>query len=87
MNNGLPRTIHYGDRPEVTVDNDRTGLPDDCPCTAVRWCGGPPHIQWPNRDCRHHGHGLTDRLADTRPMLRLDLSVDGETSLPCHPSR
>lgn len=49
------RTIEYGDRPGATVSHDRAGLPDDCPCPAVRWCGGAPHIEWPEPDCRHHG--------------------------------
>lgn len=50
-----PITIHYGDRPGATVDHDRTGLPDDCLCPAVRWRGQPPIIRWPEADCPHHG--------------------------------
>ena len=38
------RTIEYGDRPGITVTHDRHGLPDDCPCPAVSWCGRPPEI-------------------------------------------
>jgi hypothetical protein len=48
-------TIEYGDRPGVTVSDDRAGLPDDCRCPAVRWCSRPPEISWPEPDCRHHG--------------------------------
>lgn len=49
------RTIEYGNRPSAQATHDRTGLPDDCPCPAVRWCGRPPHIARPEPDCRHHG--------------------------------
>lgn len=75
-------TIHYGDRDGATVDNDRTGLPADCLCPAVRWCGQPPHIQWPEADCPHHGLTLPQpgsipvlRLP-IPPVLRLDLPPD-----------
>lgn len=70
--NRPPITIHYGDRDGATVDNDRTGLPDGCLCPAVRWCGRPPHIQWPDEDCPHHGRGPAERHAGARPVLRLD---------------
>lgn len=73
MADRAPITIHYGDRDGATVDNDRTGLPDDCPCPAVRWCGRPPHIQWPEQGCPHHGSRATRRVTDARPVLRLDL--------------
>jgi len=36
-------TFHYGDRSDGddgTWDNDRTGLPDDCLCLAIRHCDG-----------------------------------------------
>lgn len=69
----LPITIHYGGRDGATVDNDRTGLPDDCPCPAVRWCGRQPHIQWPDEKCPHHGRGFGKPVTDACPVLRLDL--------------
>lgn len=67
------RTIHYGDRPEPTIDHDRTGLPDDCPCTAIRWCGQPPHIRWPEPDCPRHGrrpYGPDDNVTPIRRPRR-----------------
>ena len=67
------RTIEYGDRPGITVSHDRAGLPADCPCPAVRYLGGAPHIGWPEPDCRHHGlaaYGLPIPDAKVLPFRR-----------------
>lgn len=65
--------VEYGDRPGVTVTSDRHGLPNDCPCPAIRWCGMPPLISWPESDCRHHGpaaYGLPMPDATVLPFRR-----------------
>lgn len=67
------QTIEYGDRPGITLSEDRAGLPDDCPCPAVRWCGRPREIHWPEPDCRHHGlaaYGLPIPDAKILPLHR-----------------
>lgn len=61
------RTIRYGDRPGVDVDYNRDGLPDDCPCPAVSWCGRPPEITWPEPDCPHHGRAAYGLSQERNP--------------------